>query len=305
MIFQTPVQMPTAAFELNEGDGIVSMGSCFADNFGAAYASLQLPVWANPFGTVFNVVSLYDVLQGNYTPEYQLYRDELFVDYRYHTDIHAASAEELTTKIKDIYTTFVDFLKKANCMIITQGTSWVYRLKSTQKIVANCHKQPADLFEKILVDEQTQSEYLDKIVVLLRDINPTLQIVLTVSPVRHIKDGMSENSVSKALLRVLTHKACERHGFVHYFPSYEIMIDELRDYRYYAADLLHPSAVAVEHVLGRFEEVYFSKAYQENVRRRLAIKTALNHRPLNPTSASHLRFLENLEKEINAVGWQK
>ncbi len=308
MILQTVVKVPSAGFKLENSDSILSLGSCFADNFGEAYQKLQLPVWSNPFGNVFNVASLYDVLlqtQSPYTNDYQLLRDELYVDYRYHTDIHADSPAALKEKIEGLNGEFLEFLKTAKCLIVTLGTSWVYRLKSADKIVANCHKHAAGLFEKVLLDEKTQAEYLEKIIGLVRTLNPAIAIILTVSPVRHTKDGLVENSVSKAILRLLTASACEKYDFVHYFPAYEILLDELRDYRYYAEDLIHPSAVAVDYILSRFEETYFSEAYRENIKKRMAIKTALEHRPLNAASAAHKRFLENIEKEINAVGWVK
>jgi GSCFA family len=297
------VKIPKAVFEILHTSKILTLGSCFADNVGAYLTEYKFDVLANPFGNVFNIVSLQNLLEyilklKKWDDADFVERDDLFFHYDFHTEIHATSKEELKNKINEIAEATNAFLISSDVLILTLGTSWAYRSKTTRKIVANCHKQPFLEFEKELLNVENQTFAFEKIIDLLNKINPKIQITLTVSPVRHVKDGLSENSVSKALLRVLTNTIIEKYEHCQYFPSFEIMIDELRDYRFYASDLIHPSETAIGYITEKFSETYFSKKTQEICAEWRKINESRQHRPLNASSKAHQLFLNKLYDKV-------
>jgi GSCFA family len=303
MNLTTSVKIPKSVFEINHNSKILTLGSCFADNMGVYLAENKFDVLANPFGNVYNVVSLLNIFESTlklrkWNENDFVVHDELWFHYDFHTEIHAASKDELIAKIEAISEKMLDYLKAANVLILTLGTSWVYKRKTTGNIVANCHKQPASEFSKELLSTENQNFAFEKMHDLISSINPNLQIILTVSPVRHIKDGLPENSVSKALLRVLGNNVIEKHGNCHYFPSFEIMIDELRDYRFYGPDLIHPSETAIAYISKKFSEIYFSKKTQEICTEWTKINESLKHRPLNGKSQAHQLFLNKLYDKV-------
>ena len=187
---------------------------------------------------------------------------------------------------------------------ITLGTSWVYRNVASEQIVANCHKVPQNEFSKELLSIAAIEESLANILTLLPAINPNCSVVFTISPVRHIKDGFLENTLSKAhLIAALQSILKSESGLLNaeYFPSYEIMMDELRDYRFYADDLLHPSKMAVDYIWERFSEVMISNESHLTMEEITTIQKGLAHRPFNPNTESHLQFLEKLQQKIDCL----
>src|SRR5690606_6529873 len=186
-----------------------------------------------------------------------------------------------------------------NYIIITLGTSWIYILKEKNEIVANCHKVPQKEFFKELLSVDQIAKSLENSVSLF----PDQKIIFTVSPVRHIKDGFAENTLSKSLLFVGLSEVLKNHSNTYYFPSYEIVMDELRDYRFYKDDMLHPTALAVDYIWQRFSENYFSKEAIHISQEVDAIRKALNHKPFNPETEQHKKFIENTVKRIKVLGF--
>ena len=193
------------------------------------------------------------------------------------------------------------YLKTGTHLILTLGTAWVYELKETQTMVANCHKQPSDFFEKRLLGLDEMKIALENLFSKLSLFNPTLKIVLTVSPVRHIKDGIPENQLSKSLLRVLCANLETEFENVSYFPAYEIMMDELRDYRFYKSDLIHPTEQAENYIWDKWAGAFFTPLTQKKVNQIFKIKLELEHRPLNPGSDAHHQFLEKLLEKLERL----
>ncbi|RRB00803.1 GSCFA domain-containing protein [Larkinella rosea] len=285
---------------------IVTIGSCFAEVLGRQLIDNKVKVLSNPFGTLFNPVSIAKLLlaavEGS-EPDPALYveRDGLWFHYDFHSSLWGRSRDELHQRLTDSLTQTGSAMRKADWLILTLGTAMVYRHLETGKVVANCQKMPGFLFEKYLYTYEHTQAVLTELVKKLKRVNPKVQMLLTVSPVRHTKDSLSLNQVSKAVLRAISHDLTIWHDQVHYFPAYEIMVDDLRDYRFYEADLIHPNAVAETYIFEKFAECAFDAELRTFITEWQQIRKALSHRPFHEGSESHRRFLENLLKQLEAV----
>lgn len=284
-------------------DTLLTIGSCFADDIGSRLQENKFKVLKNPFGTVYNPLSIHNLL--NLAIEMQSPSTENFVErdgYFYHYDFNSHGynrsqellKEKLETQLKGGY----DALAKSNYLIITYGTSWVYENKETKNTVANCHKMAQHNFEKFLLTQKRIVESFESMYAKLKKLNPACQIILTVSPVRHIKDSLELNSVSKSILRLTCHTLTELFQDVAYFPAYEIMMDDLRDYRFYKPDMLHPSDQAIEYVWEKFGDAFFNSDVKNFIEQWGEIQAALNHKPFNPKSKKHQDFLKNLLEKL-------
>ncbi len=306
MIFRTeltPDVLPTLHERTNR---IVTLGSCFAAVMGQQAIDHRLTVLNNPFGTVFNPISVATLVGLALTenqPDERLYveRDELWFHHDVHSSLHAKSRNELHNQLTNTLTNTGDALRQANWLWLTLGTAMVYRHRETGVVVANCHKQPSRGFTKELCSLTAVQAALDNMVNQLKTANPSLNILLTVSPVRHLKDTLPLNEVSKATLRLATHTLTTQHNFVHYFPAYELMQDDLRDYRFYEADLIHPNALAHAYIWEKFIKSAFSSDLQAFVAEWSSIRQALAHRPLNPDSPAHQQFLQKLQTRMREL----
>jgi hypothetical protein len=190
------------------------------------------------------------------------------------------------------------YLASADVLLLTLGTAFVYRLKETGSVVANCHKAPAKLFSKELLSVEEVTAGIVSIYEMLKNIRPRLQVILTLSPVRHIKDGIPENQVSKSVLRVACHEASLRCAQLSYFPAYECMLDDLRDYRFYKKDMIHPSEVAEEYIWGKFVTAYLDEETSMFLKEWESISKALAHKPFQPKSAAHQIFLRKTRDKL-------
>jgi lysophospholipase L1-like esterase len=220
-------------------------------------------------------------------------REGLFVHNAAHSDVKGATRDELAENYTQQLVLLHQSLKKASHLVLTLGTAWLYQHKEFGR-VANCHKQPAALFEKKLSALDDLALELESVLKKLLQQNPNLKIILTLSPVRHTKDGISENQLSKSLLRVLCAQLEQHMEAVTYFPAYEIMVDELRDYRFYKSDLIHPSEEAENYIWEKWQQATFAQATQQKVAEIQKIQLDLAHRAFNPDSESHRNFLQNL-----------
>lgn len=306
MDFRTEVNIEPASFSMGLNDGIVTIGSCFSDAIGEQLIQNKFNVLANPFGTVYNPLSIHKLLLMTIrkeSPRADGYcqRDGLFLHHDFHSSFVDKSRDLLQSALVDQLNQVGDALRACRVLMITYGTAWVYEQKLVKQVVANCHKIPQQQFEKFLLTQKRMLESFDIFYQSLLEVNPTVKIILTVSPVRHIKDTLELNSVSKATLRLTCHTLTEANPNVVYFPAYELMLDDLRDYRFYKPDLIHPSEQAETYIWEKFCKAYFTADTHDFLKRWSKIQSALQHRPFNPNSASHYKFLKTLLSELNEV----
>lgn len=279
MNFFTKIDIPAADFKIDYTSHLAFFGSCFADNISALFAERKFNVLANPFGTVYNPVSLAcqvkAIADGKVFGEEDVFQDTrcdgLWHCWDAHSSLSGATKEECIGKLNAAATQARDFLKKANVIFITLGSAFVYSLNGN--VVANCHRQDPRQFERRLISVDEAAEAIQRIVALLRDMNRNARIVFTVSPIRHLGDGAHGNNLSKATVllainkEIATSPLAPRNDTVDYFPSYEIVMDELRDYRFYSDDMIHLSRTAEEYIFERMVDTYCSEKTRADIAR--------------------------------------
>ena len=298
MEFKLDFAIPEAVLQTSHKDSIVLLGSCFSDEMSGKLSAAGFSVLANPFGTLFHPVALVNVLNASLdesTSVDVLERDGLFFSWDSAGRIYGHSEVELIERITKTRTTVKKAIGEADLLVITFGTAWGYRHADLDKLAGNCHKAPASTFTKELSLLQPMAENWMKLLDRLHAFNPELKVVFTVSPVRHKKDGLIENNRSKARLIELVHWLTEE-AEVHYFPAYEILIDELRDYRFYAKDLIHPSEEAIQYIWERFQRFALTPEAQELGRRVVSIRQSLEHKSLHPGSTADQERLKRAEQ---------
>lgn len=259
----TGVQLPSAASEITWETPVMFLGSCFANEIGYRMATGKLQVMTNPHGTLFNPFSVAGALDrfisGHIYTKNDIYlHQDRYLSLDHHTAFSSYERDILIERLNDVSRSASSFFRKASFLFVTFGTSYIYTLKESGAIVANCHKLPSSLFTR---RQATWSEIasrwkdtLDRIA----EVNPGLRVWFTVSPVRHLSDGAHANQLSKAQLLLATEELLSHPSVEGYFPAYEIFMDELRDYRYYAADMVHPSETAIDYIWGKFSTVFIS-----------------------------------------------
>jgi len=304
MSFFTEIQIPEFPYKMDYSKGMMLFGSCFSENIGQKLIDLKFQVDMNPFGILYNPESIANslklLLENRVFTEGDLFFDQGLWNSFYHhsrfSDVdHDVALERINSRISQSN----EFLKKADFLVITFGTAWVYELKNTGQIVSNCHKVPAAQFNRFRLGVHEISEAYRILLEELWKFNPNLKIIFTVSPIRHWKDGAVENQVSKATLLLAIDRLITGYGDrgCSYFPSYEIMMDELRDYRFYAEDMIHLSTVATGYIFDRFSKVLISKESLNLAKDVMKIRKAVLHRPVNSSSDEYKKFLLlNLEK---------
>jgi len=295
--FRTTFQIPPSKFKISLDSQTLTMGSCFADVVGNQLINNKLDVLINPFGTLFNPLSIFKIL----SPSYQEADERLYVEnqkvwfhYDFHSQFMSNSKENLKQQINQTIFAINCQLPTTNHLIITFGTAFAYKLLNPQIHIANCHKMPGSLFEKELLNVKEICGSFAIFHAALKDMNPDVKVILTVSPVRHTKDGVAENQVSKSILRVACHYLSTDYEDVEYFPAYEIMMDDLRDYRFYKSDLIHPNEVAEQYIFEKFMETYFDENLKDFIKEWASIQTSLTHRSFNEKSENHQVFLKKL-----------
>lgn len=306
MEFRTPVAIVQSSEKLTYEDAILTLGSCFAVNMAEKLKRFQFRCVSNPFGIIFNPISLerlvkYACANYRFTDKDVFCYQGVWSCFATHSEMNELEAEVIVEKLNHRRQMLTKALQISKHIMITLGTAWVYEREETGEIVANCHKLPQSHFRKRLLTVGEVSRSLERIVRCVKEINPDVKFVFSLSPVRHFKDGVVENQWSKAVLTVglqdfLHHKSSEK---ISYFPSYEIVMDELRDYRFYKADLLHPNDIAVDYIWERFVETWIGPKEHLVMRKVEEVQRGLNHRSFNPYSESHARFLEQLAQKID------
>ena len=296
----TKVATPKASFKIDYTSHIAFFGSCFADNISSQFANRKFHTLANPFGTVYNPVSMARqvkaIASGKVFGEEDVFQDarydRLWHCFDAHSSLSASSREECIEKLNAATTQAREFLQKADVVFITLGTAFVYFLKSTGDAVSNCHRQDPSLFERRMVPVEESARALESIVQNLRMICADTRIVFTVSPLRHIADGAHENSLSKATLLLAINKTGAE-----YFPSYEIVIDELRDYRFYADDMVHLSKTAEDYIFERMVETYCNERTRGDIAAVEKFLKSANHRIVDVDSPATQEFKKKLASQ--------
>jgi len=309
MQFRTQIPVSKSNSPIDYNSEIASLGSCFAENIGDKFRYFKFPISVNPFGIIFNPVSLEKLIRRSIQKDYFTEKDVFFHNdlwhcFEVHSELSLPDKELFLNQLNQLIGEFHNQLIKSTHVSITLGTSWVYRNSESGAIVANCHKVPQKQFTKELLSVATIQQSLEKIISEIILVNPEVKFIFTVSPVRHSKDGFVENQLSKAHLITALQAILlpERYSLnTEYFPSYEMMMDELRDYRFYAEDMLHPNQIAIDYIWERFFQTMISGECHSVMEEVDSIQKALQHRPFNPNSESHQKFLYKLQQKISVL----
>lgn len=289
---------------IDYNSNIFLVGSCFSENVGKKLDYFKFQNSQNPFGILFHPKAIEVLVENAIQNKIYSENDVFFYNEQWHCfDAHSKLSDStkavFIAKLNHQIESTRNQIKKATHIIITLGTAWVYKTVETNKMVANCHKIPQKEFKKTILTVEEISTSLKNIISQIHAVNTNATVVFTVSPVRHIKDGFVENTQSKshllaAIHQVLSHKIC-------YFPSYEIMMDELRDYRFYAEDMVHPNATAINYIWEKFQQVWISDKAIKTMKTVDVVQKGMQHRPFNPNSEAHSKFMNQLEHKKDAL----
>jgi hypothetical protein len=304
--FRTTFDIPIGNQPMDYSSKVLLLGSCFAENMGEKLLQNKFQTLINPFGILYNPDSIANSLEilikkKKFT-ERDLFEDNgVWNSFSHHSRFSDTNKDNCLENINQQIEVGAAFLKQADYLIITFGTAWVYQLKKTGKVVSNCHKVHAKEFDRYRISKCDIVEKCKSVFKKLKNQNLNLKIILTVSPVRHIKDGLIENQLSKATLLLAIHEMVAEFEKVIYFPSYEIMMDDLRDYRFYADDMLHPSPLAIEYIWEKFKNSWIDPEVFGIMKEISKIQQAMNHKPFFTESDSHQLFLKNQVKNIQLI----
>ncbi|WP_240676003.1 GSCFA domain-containing protein [Botryobacter ruber] len=305
-MFRTEVQLPPSQLQLTLQDRVLTIGSCFAEVIGTKLTKNKVPALVNPFGTIFNPLSACLLLEAALGKEYDfeehlVQHNGIWYAYDLHSSVSSPDKAELLRLIRDRLQLTGEQLKQARLLIFTVGTAVGYSLAETGELVANCHKLPARQFTRTLLPPEVIVTAFNNLYDRLQQFNPEIQVLLTVSPVRHIKETIEINSVSKSVLRLACHQLKEAHAGVHYFPAYEIMLDDLRDYRFYKRDMVHPTDVAEDYIWQKFLHAYYHPDFYTFTQEWEKIRRALAHKPFHPHTEAHQAFLKNTIQQVQQL----
>ncbi|MCK8521409.1 GSCFA domain-containing protein [Aquimarina sp. D1M17] len=300
MNLQTKIPLPSQETKICYKSEVVMLGSCFAENIGARFEYFKFRNLVNPFGILFHPKAietfLWMALQDErYTDADLFFHNEQWHCFDAHSSLSSPHKDALLERLNSALVASKEKINSATHIGITLGTAWVYRLLALDMIVANCHKIPQREFTKELLAIDEVMQCVQNCIHLVRNQNPSAQLIFTVSPVRHIKDGFVENNQSKSHLIAAIHQAIQKDENSFYFPSYEIMMDELRDYRFYNEDMIHPSDTAVQYIWERFCQSWVAQESIATMKKVAEIQKGIAHRPFNPESKQHVSFLKALE----------
>jgi hypothetical protein len=305
--FRTTFDIPKGDRPIDYTRKILLLGSCFAENMGDKLVQNKFQTLINPFGILHNPYSIANsigvLISGNKYKESDLFEfNGVWNSFSHHSRFSGVDREVCLKNINTGIEQGTAFLKQADYLIITFGTAWVYQLKKSGEVVANCHKLPTGEFNRNRISESYIVEKCLSVFKILSDQNRDLKIILTVSPVRHLKDGLVENQLSKATLLMAVHKLVSEFEAVSYFPSYELMMDDLRDYRFYADDMVHPSPLAIEYIWENFKNSWINPNVYGIMKEVTKIRQAMDHKPFFMESESHQSFIKNQLMNIGQLG---
>ena len=307
MNFRTNIQLKKERNQINYNSNLLLIGSCFSENIYKKLDYFKFNALSNPFGILFNPIAIENLITNaintkEYSEKDLFELNECWHCFDAHSNLSNANKNELLNNLNGAINLTNQQIIDASHIIITLGTAWVYRFIETDYNVGNCHKVPQKKFLKELLSANQIKASLENISTLIKDVNPNVTIVFTVSPIRHLKDGFEENSLSKAHLLSAIHKIVTLSGAeVLYFPSYEIMIDDLRDYRFYSNDMLHPNETAINYIWEQFKHVWVDENTTSTMKDVDTIQKGLAHKPFNKNSKQHQQFLNDLEEKIEKL----
>ncbi|WP_027384512.1 GSCFA domain-containing protein [Epilithonimonas caeni] len=304
MKFRTEVDINVSEKKIGIEDCVFSIGSCFVTEMHEKFSEGQIQSLNNPFGTIFNPYSIHNAIQQIYdAKEYHendlILANENYISLDHHSSFDSRFAHRSLEKINRNIEEANQFLQSTDFVIITFGTSYIYEFLPKNRLVANCHKIPQKFFEKRFLSHQELTNSISKTIEILNDIcKNEVQILFTVSPVRHTKDGIIENQLSKSKLINAIHESISAKANCHYLPIYEIMMDDLRDYRFYKDDMIHPNSQAVQYIWEKFGNAYFSDETKVFINENNKIITALNHKTNDEKNPKYQEFLEKINQKI-------
>lgn len=307
MKLTTPVEIKPLEKRLTYKDSILFVGSCFADEIGGRFVERYFDAMVNPFGVLFNPCSVSDCLglleaygvnagQCSFVPEDVIETPGGFCSFHHHGSFSRPTAQEFLENANEELSRASDFYYRKGWVVVTLGTAFIYKDKETGMVVANCHKLPADRFERSMIDADQVYNALSRFVAA----SPARQWTFTVSPVRHLADGLHANTLSKSTLHIGIQKLVERYPNAHYFPAYEILMDELRDYRFYADDMMHPSALAADYIFERFMDFALADSDRPLLAEAEKVRSMMQHKILNPGTPDAARFESRRQEALTS-----
>ena len=307
MKFRTEIEIPELSCKLNYTTKALFIGSCFTLNIGAYLQCYKFAVDINPFGVIYNPASVINSLQllldNKYFNENDLnYENGLWFSYTHHSSFSSPNKDECLEQINNRIKESASFFRQTDFLFITLGTAYAYKFKQSNTVVANCHKTTANAFERILLTPETIVSNFSELFNSLFSLNPNLKIVFSISPVRHLKDSAHGNQISKACLLLAVDELNNKYNSnCFYFPAYELLLDDLRDYRFYSDDMCHPSAQAIKYIWEKFRQSVIGNECEPIMKQIDAIITACNHRPFNANTAQHKEFKQKIMDKINIL----
>jgi hypothetical protein len=305
MNFRTNISLSKEENQIDYTSKLLLIGSCFSENISKKLAYYKFDVASNPFGILFNPKAIENLIahaihQKIYTEKDTFKLNERWHCFDAHSDLSAVDKNELISNLNNAIRSTNKQLRESTHIIITLGTAWIYKFIETDAVVGNCHKVPQKKFVKELLSVKKISTSLKNIRDRISEVNPKATVIFTVSPIRHIKDGFVENSLSKAHLITAIHEIISVVNG-RYFPSFEMMMDDLRDYRFYNSDMVHPNETAIDYIWEQFKLVWIQENSFFMMKEVETIQKGLAHKPFNSTSEQHQQFLKTLQEKINFV----
>lgn len=317
MDFRISFDVKALSSRIKHRQKILLTGSCFTEHIAKYLSDNKFNVLGNPNGILFNPVSITQsllsyILPKQYTQEDIFYFNESWHSWDHHSRFSALETTDTLTRINTSQNAAHHFLKSADWLIITLGSAFVYEWteknsplypigQRSTNVVANCHKVPQDKFHKRLLSTEEVMAQMDELVYRLSIFNPQLKIIFTISPVRHLRDGLIENNKSKAVLIQAVHAMTDKFDKLFYFPAYELLIDDLRDYRFYAEDMVHPNYLATDYVWEKFTAACIDPSAYAIMKEMQTINAAIRHRPFNPSSVAHFQFLQQNADKVRRL----
>ena len=306
MKLQTQLSLEKQAPGINYNSKLFLLGSCFAENIAEKFSYYKFQNEVNPLGVLFHPIAILDLLtraheNNPYSEKDIFFSNGCWQSFQSHSRLNSISQIEILDHLNKALKSTQDQLKNASHVILTFGTAWVYEHIQSKTIVANCHKQPQKEFEKSILSIDQLQETFNSIISILKSFNPKVTVVFSISPVRHLKDGFVENNLSKAHLITALHSVINTSENTHYFPSYELLMDELRDYRFYKQDMVHPNQIAIDYVWEKFQPIWIDADVNPIMQEVNQLQKGFAHKPFNPLAEEHAIFLSSLAKKAKAM----
>jgi hypothetical protein len=303
---QTQLPLEIQSPLIDYSSKLVLLGSCFAENMAEKFSYYKFQNEVNPLGVLFHPIAILDLLtraheNNPYSEKDIFFSNGCWQSFQSHSRLNSISQTEILDHLNKALKSTQDQLKNASHVILTFGTAWVYEHIQSKTIVANCHKKPQREFDKSILSVDALQDTFNSIISILKSFNPKVTVVFSISPVRHIKDGFVENNLSKAHLMTALHSVINTNENTCYFPSYELLMDELRDYRFYKQDMVHPNHIAINYIWEKFQSIWIHPETISIMQEVNQLQKGFAHKPFNPLAEEHAIFLSTLAKKAEAL----